>query len=375
MREHRRYPFLPASKLGWTPYAWLVYLSFFFIEPVFADVPPWEIAATAAVTAVFLPLYFWGYWQSGWRALLPVAAIALLGTLAAPWNHGAAVFFIYASGYLGAAGPPKRGMALLAALLAWLGAVAVVFRLGPEFWLVGLVFCVLVAGINIHFSEVSRRDAALRRSREEVQRLARVAERERIGRDLHDLLGHTLSLITLKAELAGKLLAQAGGGDDARREVADIERISRRALREVRQAVQGIRAGGLAAELDRAAATLDTAGIDCRRQVEPAALAAAGGDEERERALSFVLREAVTNVVRHAGAGRCWITLAREDGELRLTVRDDGNGGEAAEGFGLAGMRERLAALGGRLERHGGDGTRLTAALVAETGAEAGAGA
>lgn len=383
MTEHRRYPFLPASKLGWTPYAWLVYLVFFLAEPLFFEVPPWEIAATAAVVAVFLPLYFWGYWQSGWRALLPVTAIALLGTLAAPWNHGAAVFFIYASGYLGSVGPPRRAVPLLAALLAWIGAVAWIFGLGPYFWAIGLVFSLLVAGINIHFAAVSRRDAALRRSQDEVERLAQVAERERIARDLHDLLGHTLSLITLKAELAGKLLGRGktgghGGEDGAvAREVADIERISRRALDEVREAVLGYRSAGLAAEMERAERALESAGVECSRTASPRALGRAAAVPERERALSFVLREAVTNVLRHAGAGHCEIHLEIEDGdgdgrgeasggdELRLVVADDGRGGGDDEGAGLTGMRERLADLGGRLHRDGDGGTRLLAVVPA----------
>ena len=219
----------------------------------------------------------------------------------------------------------------------------------------------------MHYADVSRRDETLRRSQEEVERLAQVAERERIGRDLHDLLGHTLSLITLKSELAGKLLARDGEGGDSRgaaaREVADIETISRRALSEVRQAVQGYRSGGLAAEIDHAAAALASTGLECRRSVADAALAAATAEPLRERALCFVLREAVTNVLRHAAASRCEIALAVAGGELRLEVRDDGRGGTAPEGFGLAGMRERLASLGGRLERSGDGGTRLTAVV------------
>jgi two-component system sensor histidine kinase DesK len=234
--------------------------------------------------------------------------------------------------------------------------------------------CGLVAGINIHYAEVARRDDALRRSQEEVERLAQVAERERIGRDLHDLLGHTLSLITLKSELAGKLLARQDGApapasheaasqEAVAREVADIERISRRALSEVRQAVQGYRSGGLAAELEHAAAALASAGLECRRTVDDEALAAATAEPARERALSFVLREAVTNVLRHAAAASCELSLTLAGGELRLGVGDDGRGGAAPDGFGLSGMRERLAALGGRLERDGDGGTRLLATV------------
>lgn len=364
-RAPRRYPFLPPrTNLGWTPYAWLVYLSFFFIDPLFnPDNPPWEVAATAAVAAVFLPLYFWGHWLRGPRVLVPATAIAVLGTVATPWNQGASVFFIYASGFLGWVGPPRLGSRFLAVLLAWIAAVGWIFHMNAIWWVVAMVFSVLIAGINIHFAEMSRRDADLRRSQEEVERLAQTAERERIGRDLHDLLGHTLSLITLKAELAGRLLEQ--DPQRAGSEVADIERISRRALREVREAVAGYRASGFAAEVERAAGALAAAGVTCERVLEPRALAAVPADAERERALSFAVREAVTNVVRHAGARHCEIafTLGEDGDDFVLTVADDGRGGLAAEGWGLSGLRQRLAPLGGTLVREGDGGTRLVVRL------------
>jgi two-component system, NarL family, sensor histidine kinase DesK len=375
----RRYPFLPPdSRLGWTPYAWLIYLFFFVAEPLFASGrPPWEYAADAAVLAAFLPLYFWGYWQRGLRALRPALGCVLLGSMSVHWNGGAAVFFIYGAGFLGAIGRTRTALWALAGLVVWVAAEAWWVGAGWTFWLIAIVFSGLVAGINIHYAEVARRDDALRRSQEEVERLAQVAERERIGRDLHDLLGHTLSLITLKSELAGKLLARQDGGRAAAshaavtREVADIERISRRALSEVRQAVQGYRSGGLAAELEHAAATLASAGLECRRTVDDEALAAATAEPARERVLSFVLREAVTNVLRHAAAAHCELSLTLAGGELRLGVADDGRGGAAPDGFGLSGMRERLAALGGRVERDGVGGTRLLAAVPLAAAAEA----
>lgn len=205
-------------------------------------------------------------------------------------------------------------------------------------------------------AEVHRRNEALRRSDEEIERLAKVAERERIGRDLHDLLGHTLSLIALKAELAGKLLRREP--DRAAAEIADVERISRDALREVREAVIGYRADGLAAELARAEASLEAAGIELRRGGEELTL-----DADADRVLAFALREAVTNVIRHSGAGSCTVRLERSGGDVRLEVADDGRGGADPEGAGLAGMRERAQALGGRVERDGHEGCRIVVVL------------
>ena len=261
----RRYPLLPAgSGLGWTPYAWLVYLGSFLWRPMVGDVPPGEIIASFALAAVFVPLYFWGYWQRGRRVVWPALGMAVLGTVGALWNPMAAVFFIFGAGYVGAASSARLGMAVIGGLLAWIAAVAVFLSPHPSFWLVGAVFTLLIGGINLHFGQMAKKNAKLRRSQEEVEHLAQVAERERIGRDLHDLLGHTLSLITLKSELAGKLLGP--DPDAAAREVADIERISRRALSEVREAVRGYRESGLAAELGRAERALADAGFHAVRR-------------------------------------------------------------------------------------------------------------
>lgn len=149
------------------------------------------------------------------------------------------------------------------------------------------------------------------------------------------------------------------------------------ALVEVREAVSGYRASGLAAEVERAVQSLGSAGVECTRRVDAAALAAARRDPKLEGALAFVVREAVTNVIRHAGAGRCEVNLLLHQGgggnpkgrpELALTVGDDGRGG-GVEGFGITGMRHRVAALGGRMERRDGGepgepgGSQLTVRL------------
>lgn len=358
--EARRYPLLPpGTGLGWTPYAWLIYLGSFLWWPATGAAEPWEIAGTFAVAAAFVPLYFWGYWQTGRRALMPAAGMALLGTFGALWTPMAGIFYIYGSGYAGPAHSARWGGVIIGGLLAWLAVVSAVLDPHRSYWILGGVFTLLIGGINLHFGLVAKKDARLRRSHEEIERLAQIAERERIGRDLHDLLGHTLSLITLKAELADKLFDRDPGA--ARREVGEIEGISRQALEEVREAVAGYRESGLKAEIERAERALRSAGVACdRRRVEEAALAVARSDPQTESALAFVVREAVTNVLRHADANRCEMRLELSGDGLMLEVVDDGRGGSARDGFGLTGLRERVVALGGRLEREGGQGTRLT---------------
>src|ERR1051325_4616685 len=123
---------------------------------------------------------------------------------------------------------------------------------------------ILLAVSALYTAYTGQQQMALRRSNDEVMRLATLAERERIGRDLHDLLGHTLSLITLKSELANKLFERDPSA--ARREIADVERVARDALAQVRHAVTGIRAAGLAAELASAKLLLESNGVRLQKE-------------------------------------------------------------------------------------------------------------
>ena len=193
----------------------------------------------------------------------------------------------------------------------------------------------------------------LRSSRDEVARLAAADavadERLRFARDLHDLLGHSLSVIVLKAELARRLLELEGAPAQARDEVADVEDIARRALEEVREAVTGYRARSLPSELDRARVALEAAGVEALVKTDAVSL-----PPDIETLLAQVVREATTNVVRHSRARHVVFELSRSAGEVRLEVSDDGIGvppGAAVdgEGTGLRGLAERIAQAGGSL--------------------------
>ena len=193
--------------------------------------------------------------------------------------------------------------------------------------------------------------AQLRAAREELARLAVSEERLRFARDLHDLLGHSLSLITLKSELAGRLLPDIPENRRAAGEVRDLHDVARGALREVREAVSGYRRPSLDEELSGACAMLAAAGIACRTRNEAGAL-----PTDVEGVLTWVVREGVTNVVRHSRARRCDIRLTRDGNHVRAEVRDDGSGprqkraGEAFGGSGLSGLAERVENSGGHLE-------------------------
>ncbi|MFH8836154.1 sensor histidine kinase [Streptomyces sp. NPDC017868] len=203
----------------------------------------------------------------------------------------------------------------------------------------------------------------LRATREELATAAVEKERLRFSRDLHDLLGHTLSVIVVKSEVVRRLAPH--DLDAALVQVADIESVGRQALTEIREAVTGYREGSLATELDRARDALSTAGIEpvVRRSgplLEP----------QTEALLSWVVRESATNAVRHSGASRCEIDLSGTAERVRLTVTDDGRGpADATPGSGLRGLRERVAAAGGTLDSGPAPrgGFRVTAELPVET--------
>ncbi|MFG2044044.1 sensor histidine kinase [Dactylosporangium sp. NPDC048998] len=204
----------------------------------------------------------------------------------------------------------------------------------------------------------------LREARVALARLAVTEERLRFARDLHDLLGHSLTTISLKSQLARRL---AAADAVVRAEITDIESVAQQALREIREAVTGYRQTTLTDELDNARATLAAAGIDVVVH-----LAGSGLPPDTDALLGWVLREAVTNVLRHSRARTCRIQLTRVGGTIVLDIRDDGVGtGQSAAGNGLTGLSERLAAAGGVLttESTPGNGFHLTARLPSATGA------
>jgi two-component system sensor histidine kinase DesK len=228
------------------------------------------------------------------------------------------------------------------------------------------LWCVAVDLLVLGATRVARLYAELQAARDQVARLAVADERLRFARDLHDLRGHSLSLIALKSELAGRLLP--GHPERAAAEVADIEHVTREALAEVREAVGGYRAPTLAGELANARRALAAAGIEVALEWPEVPLAAG-----TEAVLAWAVREASTNVIRHSGAERCAIRLRDEAGVVALEVSDDGRGGAArgdgrGGGAGLAGLAERVERGGGRLEAGARDTGGFTVRVAVPNG-------
>lgn len=198
------------------------------------------------------------------------------------------------------------------------------------------------------------------RAREVEARLAVAEERLRFGRDLHDVMGRNLAVIALKSELAVQLAKR--GRPEAVDQMVEVQRIAQESQREVREVVRGYREADLAVELAGAQGVLEAAGIDCR-----VSGSSAGLPVSVQSALGWVVREATTNVLRHGDAQRCDITLTISDERTSLVVENDGvpeAAPEGRKGSGLAGLRERLAAVGGTLDLASGDGRFRLAAQV-----------
>ena len=334
------------GKSPWTNGIHLLWSLWIFLTPLFGE---GYSLRWGALTLLSYPVFLWLYVKvivgprrHGWRYALAMAALSLL---LLRWYPSGLSYFVFGCVMLRVSGQRTRFVSYALQLLAMnLVYVAVAAWIGypSSLWLwVPVMTFVIGTIINVEHAS-QEKDAALALSQDEVRRLAATAERERIGRDLHDLLGHTLSLITLKLELSRKLFERDPAR--AKSEMEDAERVAREALAQVRSAVTGIRATDLAAELASAKLLLETTQVQLNYAPPPQGL-----PPEVERGLALVLREAVTNISRHAQAVQAQVEFVREDNAVQLRVRDNGRGGVSADGNGLSGMRDRVRELGGSL--------------------------
>ncbi|MYW03793.1 sensor histidine kinase [Streptomyces sp. SID3343] len=259
---------------------------------------------------------------------------------------------------------PQSAWAIVGCVLTGLVLGFALDAAGDDMFVLAFV-TVLTGGLMIGVRRLIETLAELREAREIVAQLSASEERLRMARDLHDVLGHSLSLITLKSELAGRFLP--GHVDRAIEQVADIERVSRQALVDVREAVGGYRRPTFAVELAGARIAARAVGIELTVVPEQWPVCP---DPDAEAVLSWALREAVTNTVRHSGARRCTVELSTGP-TWTLEIADDGNGGAGCEGNGLTGLRERFALADGSISvdsSSGERGFRLTASVPIPAG-------
>jgi two-component system sensor histidine kinase DesK len=293
-------------------------------------------------------------------ALVAVLGVVLAVTLGTAW----AGLMIYVSAAVAVTLPERWVWPAVLAATAVCAAVIAADGLLQDVFILP-VMCVLTAFALRGTRYLVAVNAELTDAREELARSAVAEERMRFARDLHDLLGHSLSLIALKSELAGRLAER--DPVRARQEMADVEDAARRALAEVRDAVSGYRQVSLGQALAEARSALSAAGIALRAPAPGDPLPAAV-----DAVFGWVVREATTNVLRHSAARSVTVDLARTGDGVTLTVTDDGRGGSGPPGAGLSGLAERVEALGGRLETGAADGRgfRLAAVVPAQVPAD-----
>ncbi|WP_344424595.1 sensor histidine kinase [Amycolatopsis minnesotensis] len=358
----------PAAKTATRSSSWrfsrwvhLVYLLIPLFQPVFdpsAGAADWVIAgiimagggALTVIGGLRPEIARWGSWVP--LAVFMVCTVWL--------NSGASVLIVYAA--VIAARTESRRVAFRL-FVAFTLLLFVTIPVMPVEWpwrlwsvLPSLLFTWVIGLAAVEEAERERTATELRLRNARIEHLATVTERERIARDLHDLLGHSLTAVVMRAQLIAADPARAV------EEAGEIEKTARDALAEVRTALTGWRQASLDRELESAKAALDSLGVELVVRRDPGLVLV--GSTEHELALA--LREAVTNVVRHAKARTCHIGIHREHGEVRLVIADDGVGGKFREGTGLTGMRERVTALGGRIERMTAAGTTVTIAVPLE---------
>lgn len=343
-------PWIDAIHLLWSVYV--------FFDPLFNGGFTRQWFITFIVTyPLFVLLYALCIVRPQRFTYLYAWCIALTGFLVLPFNDGAGcTYFMFGTIMVHARSRSWRFFLSNVVAMCVIFAVETMSLHMP--WQLTFYLIVMVAIINGVVNvgvAAARKNHALKLSQDEVRRLAATAERERIGRDLHDLLGHTLSLITLKLELSRKLFDR--DPEKARRELEEAENIARHALAEVRSAVTGIRATDLAAELASARLLLESSAVHLDYGALPTSLPV-----DVERGLALVIREAMTNIHRHAGATQASVRFESTPERLDMQICDNGRGGQSAEGNGISGMRERIRALGGTLsiESPPKHGTKIT---------------
>ena len=305
---------------------------------------------------VFLALYAASLWlprrQGGWMAVAML--VAVLSVL--PWFAPAMSYYIFGVILLNVFPQLSRKGYIGSAMAACAVFAFVSLGIGMG-WSMALLVAIISLSIvvSLAMGDVEKqKQAVLRQSQAAVRAQASAAERERIGRDLHDLLGHTLSLITLKLELSRKLADS--DPQRSRNEANDAETVARQALAQVRAAVTGMRATDLHGEIASAGLLLQSSGVHWQAHTPPPL------PQAIDTLLSLVLREAATNIARHAQATTARLQFLIAGDVLQMIISDDGRGIGSRRGNGLTGMRERVEALDGVLSIEGerGMGTQLT---------------
>jgi len=342
------------------PWIYLVYLGLFFFPWSFQPPTLGEALISLISMTGFIVVYVVVMTRMDAGIYLAAICALAVGFSFIPFNLGGGVFIVFAATMI--AWLPRtrfRDMTLLAlglsiGIISWLMGLSAVF--------VSLIYInsALAVGGAMMSARHAREEANSEIRKSQFAMLGAEEERHRIARDLHDLLGHTLSVVTLKADLASRVFDT--DSERARTELADIQTISRHALTEVREAVMGLQDRDLERAVDEARKRLEDVGFSVSLVTDPVRLT-----RLQATTLSMVIREATTNILRHSNAKQVEIEIVEMDNEVRLSVSDDGKGGAHRSQGGLGGLSSRLKEMSGRLQIEAGlvpgKGTSIIASL------------
>lgn len=367
MTKHAQFRLFP-RKQGFFPYVWAIYL----ILPILnlSGETGIKLILGGGIIAAFAVSYRQLYWVSGrvfslWLALQMVL-IMVLSLFYNPFNLYLGFFTVYSISYYTESKAFKIAFTAFVTMeLSILALVGREMEWGSMIFFTPFIIIMLITPFGMRsMNRHQKLEKELDQANEVIKELVKREERMRIARDLHDTLGHTLSLITLKSQLVEKLVTK--NTERAQEEAREIQRTSRAALRQVRELVSEMRAISVAEELAEAGEMLRAAEISLEVEGD---ISLEGVSDLTQNILSLCIKEAVTNIVKHSSADKCSIGVVKTTGEVRVTVKDNGIGlqhqvGDHIElrgGNGMKGMAERLSLIDGNLSFNSdeGQGTML----------------
>lgn len=328
------------------PEFYLIYLLFYFVPWLFRPPSLMDVAVAVVAILVFLPIHFRAFEMTDARVLPLIVATALIGFATAPFNGMSGVFHVYASTQAGFQRPTNRALLVLVLLAITYLVMSYLMQISwPEIGFVLFIGGVTGVSCMSGAEQIIRLELAAQ-TRELAREQAAIAERERIARDLHDVLGHTLTMVALKSDIAERIIDT--DVPKARQEIREIREATRDALRDVRAVVAGMALTTVADEIARAQKALRAAEVTFSVSGSLPEMT-----DRQETMVGLAIREAITNIVRHAQASKADLIFEKETGVNRLILRDNGKGGAINKGAGLQGLSDRLTNIGGKLTIEG----------------------
>lgn len=326
-------------------WVWLIFSLWYFVPLFYMPDTRDYLEYLLGAYVVFVALYLWAIQLRSQQVWKPLVTIIVLAIVLTPYTTGSSTFFSYIGFVIGFSYRTRTWISITAGLIALVIALNYQFNYPFAFFAFPALSGLIAIGI-IGYVERMRAEARLNlfKSHQEIEQLAIIAERERIARDLHDILGHTLSSIALKAELAEKLLAQEKH-QLAKQHLSELHQIARNSLSLVRQTVSGYKHRGLSGEVMELCERLRQKGFAVELNGDIPQLSA-----RAETALILALTELTTNILRHSKGDHCQIEFTRHCDKLQIRMRDNGEVNCLVPGNGLKGIQERLNALAGDLK-------------------------